>query len=70
MTSSLSKRSREIAAVPSGRVGVYRAGRRWEAYAMEKDLVLLGCYATKEAAGAARARYWRNAKSARGHNHR
>jgi hypothetical protein len=64
MTSSMSRRKskwKEIAAVPSGHVGVYRApdGKRWEAYVMESDLVRLGVYATKRAAVAARARYWR-----------
>ena len=33
-------RTKEIAALPSGRVGVHRSGRRWEAYVVEKDLVL------------------------------
>jgi hypothetical protein len=55
------RRTREIAALPSGHVGVYRAddGKRWEAYVMEKDLVLLGVYRTIRAAVAARAQYWR-----------
>jgi hypothetical protein len=53
-------RTREIAALPSGHVGVYRAsdGKRWESYVMEKDLVLLGVYPTIRAAVAARAKYW------------
>jgi hypothetical protein len=58
----MSKRKfKEIAALPSGRVGVYRAsdGKRWEAYVMEKDLVLLGVYSTIRAAVAARAKYWK-----------
>jgi hypothetical protein len=48
------------APVPSGHAGVYRAadGKRWEAYVMEKDLVLLGVYATIRAAVAARTEYW------------
>jgi hypothetical protein len=50
---------KEIAALPSGYVGVHRAGKRWEAYVMEKDLILLGVYATKPAAVAARAKYWK-----------
>jgi hypothetical protein len=47
--------------LPSGHVGIYRAddGKRWEAYAMEKDLVLLGIYATKRDAVAARQKYWK-----------
>lgn len=58
---------REIAAVPSGHVGVYRAddGKRWEAYVMHKDLVLLGTFATKRAAVAARAKYWNSPSSGR-----
>jgi hypothetical protein len=54
------------APLPSGHVGVYRAndGKRWEAYVMRKDLVLLGVYATKRAAVAARVKYWK-AKEAR-----
>ena len=54
--------TKEIAALPSGHVGVYRApdGRRWEAYVMEKDLVLLGVYATKREAVEARIEYWRS----------
>jgi hypothetical protein len=53
--------TREIAALPSGHVGVYRAGdgKRWEAYVMENKLVLLGTYASKQAAAAARAKYWK-----------
>jgi hypothetical protein len=49
------------APLPSGHAGVYRAddGKRWEAYAMEKDLVRLGVFATKRAAVAARAKYWK-----------
>ena len=52
---------REIAALPSGHVGIYRAddGKRWEAYVMERDLVLLGVYPTVRAAAAARAKYWK-----------
>ena len=52
--------TREIAALPSGHVGIHRAndGKRWEAYVMETDLVLLGAYPTKRAAIAARAKYW------------
>jgi hypothetical protein len=44
-----------------GHVGVYRAsnGKGWEAYVMEKDLVLLGVYPTIRAAVAARAKYWK-----------
>ena len=57
--------TKEIAALPSGHVGVYRApdGRRWEAYVMEKDLVRLGVYATKREAVEARAEYWRARKA-------
>jgi hypothetical protein len=46
--------------VPSGYVGVYRAddGKRWEAYVAERDLVLLGVFATRRAAAVARAKYW------------
>jgi hypothetical protein len=60
------RKAREIAALPSGHVGVYRAddGKRWEAYVMEDDLLLLGVYATKRAAVAARVQYW-NAKERR-----
>jgi hypothetical protein len=52
---------KEIAALPSGRVGIHRAnGGGWEAYVMgEDDLVLLGVYASVRAAVAARAKYWR-----------
>jgi hypothetical protein len=52
---------KEIAALPSGHVGVYRAddGKRWEAYVMERDLVRLGVFASKRAAVAARAQYWK-----------
>jgi hypothetical protein len=53
-------KGKEIAALPSGYVGVHRAGKRWEAYVIEKDLILLGVYATKPAAVAARAKYWKN----------
>jgi hypothetical protein len=55
-------RPREIAALPSGHVGIYRAdgGKGWEAYVMERDLVLLGVYPTKRAAVAARAKYWKS----------
>lgn len=55
------RKFKEIAALPSGRVGVYRArdGKRWEAYVMERDLKLLGIYPTIRAAVAARAKYWR-----------
>ena len=58
---------REIAALPSGHVGVYRTndGKRWEAYAMERDQVLLGVYPTKRAAVAARAKYWKSPPSRR-----
>jgi hypothetical protein len=57
---SLPKRkSKEIAALPSGHVGVYRAGSQWEAYVMKDNLVRLGTYATKRAAVAARAKYWK-----------
>jgi hypothetical protein len=61
------RKMREIAALPSGHVGVYRAddGKRWEAYVMERDLVLLGVYATRRAAVAARAKYWRAKGSGR-----
>lgn len=57
-------KTQEIAALPSGHVGVYRAkdGKRWEAYVMERDLVLLGVYSTIRAAVAARAKYWRLSK--------
>jgi hypothetical protein len=57
---------KEIAALPSGHVGVYRAddGKGWEAYVADvvkgkPDLILLGVYATKRAAVAARAKYWK-----------
>jgi hypothetical protein len=52
--------TREIAALPSGYVGIYRAsdGKRWEAYVMERELVRLGVFATKRAAVAARRKYW------------
>jgi hypothetical protein len=56
------RRLEEIAALPSGHVGIHRAddGKQWEAYVMEpRKLVLLGLYATKRAAIAARARYWK-----------
>jgi len=58
----MTKRKTEgIAPLPSGHVGVYRAsnGKGWEAYVMEKDLVLLGVYPTIRAAVAARAKYWK-----------
>jgi hypothetical protein len=58
-------RTKEIAALPSGRVGVHRNGRRWEAYVVEKDLVLLGVYATKHAAVAARTKYWKKGAGVR-----
>lgn len=49
----------KTAALPSGYVGVHRApGGKWEAYVLEKDLVLLGTYATKRAAATARAKYY------------
>jgi hypothetical protein len=56
----MTKRFKEIAALPSGHVGVYRAddGKRWESYVMERDLLLLGVFASKRAAVAARAKYW------------
>jgi hypothetical protein len=52
---------RGAAPLPSGHPGVYRAadGKRWEAYVMKKDLVLLGVYATKRAAVIARLKYWK-----------
>jgi hypothetical protein len=52
---------KEIAALPSGYVGVYRApdGKRWESYVMEKDLVRIGVFATKREAAKARAEYWK-----------
>jgi hypothetical protein len=56
------RREEVTAALPSGHVGVYRAGdgKRWEAYVMGKnDLVLLGAYATIREAAAARAKYWK-----------
>jgi hypothetical protein len=53
------RKTKEIAALPSGHVGIYRAGSRWEAYVMENDLISLGTYATKRAAIAARAKYWK-----------
>ena len=55
------RKFREIAALPSGHAGIYRApdGRRWEAYVLDKDLTLLGVYATKQAAVTARAKYWK-----------
>jgi hypothetical protein len=62
---------KEIAALPSGHVGIYRApdGRRWESYVMKKDLFLLGVFATKRGAVEARARYWQEqAKLARPSN--
>jgi hypothetical protein len=49
----------EFAPLPSKRAGVYRAGKRWEAYVMENDLVLLGAYPTIRAAVAARDKYWK-----------
>ena len=54
-------KGKPAAPLPSGHAGVYRAsdGKRWEAYVMEKDLVLLGAYATKREAADARARYWK-----------
>jgi hypothetical protein len=57
----MSKRKfKEIAALPSGHVGIHRAkGGKWEAYVMEDDLVRLGVYATKQQAVAARAKYWK-----------
>lgn len=57
-------RTREIAALPSGHVGVHRAsdGKGWEAYVMDKDLVLLGVYPTIRAAAAARVEYWKAKK--------
>ena len=57
----------EIAALPSGHVGVYRAndGKRWEAYVMKRALVLLGVNPTKRAAIAARANYWKSPPSRR-----
>lgn len=56
----------ETAPLPSGHVGIYRAddGKRWEAYVMERDLVLLGVYPTKRAAIAARAQYWNDRERA------
>jgi hypothetical protein len=36
---------------------------RWDAYVMERDLVLLGTYTTKRAAVAARAKYWKAKKA-------
>jgi hypothetical protein len=64
---TMRRKSREIAALPSGRAGIYRAsdGKRWEAYILDKTLVRLGVYATKRAAIAARQRYWKKAKGAR-----
>jgi hypothetical protein len=56
------RKFKEIAALPSGHVGIYRAdddGKQWEAYVMERELVLLGIYPTKRAAVAARAKYWK-----------
>lgn len=55
------RRTREIAAVPSGHVGVHRArgGKGWDAYVMERDLVRLGTFPSKDAAVAARADYWK-----------
>jgi hypothetical protein len=50
------------AVLPSGRAGVYRAsdGKRWDAYVLDKDdLILLGTYATIRAADAARDEYWK-----------
>jgi endonuclease YncB( thermonuclease family) len=56
------RKTREIAALPSGHVGVYRTddGKQWEAYVAEKKtLRLLGIYATKRAAVTARTKYWK-----------
>jgi hypothetical protein len=54
--------TKEIAALPSGHVGVHRAaaGKGWEAYVMEEEqgLLLLGVFPTIRAAVAARAKYW------------
>jgi len=57
----MSKRTefKEIAALPSGRAGVYREGRRWAAYVVEDDLVRLGDYPTIRAAAIARTKYWK-----------
>ncbi len=51
----------EVAALPSGHVGIYRAddGKGWEAYVMTDELTLLGVFRTKRDAVAARANYWR-----------
>jgi hypothetical protein len=51
------RKTKQIAALP---VGVYRTSKGWEAYvAAPRSLVLLGVYATKRAAVAARASYWK-----------
>src|SRR5262245_47977900 len=51
------KAAREVQAWP---VGIYRVRKGWEAYVMtSKDLMLLGTYASKRAAVAARAKYWK-----------
>jgi len=59
------RKAKEIAALPSGYVGVYRAadGKRWEAYVADRNrLLLLGIYNTKRAAAAARVKYWKTKK--------
>lgn len=51
----------KTATLPSGYIGVHRAndGKGWEAYVLEKDLILLGVYPTRRAAATARAKYWK-----------
>ena len=46
------------APLPSGHAGVYRAGRKWEAFVMDPELTSLGTYATIKAAVDARTQYW------------
>ena len=55
------RKFKEIALEPSGHVGVQRArnGKGWEAYVLDKDVTLLGVFATKRQAVAARAKYWK-----------
>jgi hypothetical protein len=55
------RKNEEIAALPSGHVGVYRAddGKRWESYVLDSALILLGVFTRKRAAVAARTKYWK-----------
>jgi hypothetical protein len=56
--------SSKHAVLPSGRAGVYRAsdGKRWDAYVLDTDLILLGTYPSIRAADAARDKYWQAKK--------